>query len=95
MRALQALVIFLGILIVAGLTLVVALMIQRPESKSVTGSPSIARLDVPRDFRVAEMAATGGRVVLRLDAKDGRQRLLVFDPVSGATSRILDIGTQP
>lgn len=93
MRALQALVAFLGILIFVGLGLVGFAMIQRPKPAPAE-APAIADrtagVIMPEGYRVAEMAATADRVVLRLDAADGRQKILILDPATGLVTRSLD-----
>ncbi len=85
MRSIQALVIVMGILIVGGMTLVGYQIV------TTVGEPSSARasfgeveLALPPGARVVDMAAIDDRLVLRIEAGDGRQRLLVLDPSTGA-----------
>ncbi len=96
MRALQALVAFLGILIFLGLGLVVYAMTQGPKSSSALRIVATvpAHFVLPSGFHIAEMATTADRVVLRLDASDGRQRLVILDPGTGLVVRTIDtVGT--
>lgn len=89
MRALQALVAFLGVLIFAGLGLVGFAMMQGP--KSAAPPPAApAQFALPAGFRIAEMVATADRIILRLDSSGGRQRLVILDPGSGLVTRTLD-----
>jgi hypothetical protein len=94
MRALQALVIFQGALIVVGLIAVVAAMVYGPKHPAPTMAAASPPTDIaiPPGFRVTEMVATSDRVVIRLDGRDGAQRLLVLDPVSGAVSASIGTG---
>ena len=41
-------------------------------------------LALPPGARVVDMGVTGDRLVLRVEAGDGRQRLYVLDPSTGA-----------
>ena len=97
MRALQALVAFLGILILIGFGLVVFAMTQGPKSPApppfATSAP--AHFALPQGFHIAEMATTADRLILRLDASDGRQRVVILDPGTGLVTRTLDTAGAP
>ena len=98
MRALQALVAFLGILIIAGLGLVVIAMMQGPKSgvpKPIAVAAAPSPFALPSGYRVAEMVATADRLILRLESQDGRQRLVILDPGSGLVTRTLDTAGAP
>lgn len=99
MRALQALVAFLGVLIFVGLGLVVLAMTQGPKSGAPAPIPATAmatsRFALPAGYHVAEMVATADRVVLRLDSVDGRQQLIILDPATGLVTRTLSATGAP
>ncbi len=85
MRSIQALVIVMGILIVGGMTLVgyrIVTAVGEPSSAPVSFGE--VELALPPGARVVDMAAIDDRLVLRIEAGDGRQRLIVLDPSTGA-----------
>lgn len=98
MRALKALVIVMGVLIVIGLGVVVVTIVKRSarlaDSSSTT---SFGRTDVavPPGSRVVETAVDGHRLVLRLTLADGRDRLLVVDLRTGREAGTIDLTPRP
>lgn len=98
MRALKALVIGMGLLIVLGLVVLIFAAVDRslvpgestPESSakapSATTLPKMARsatIELPPGAEVVETAVGDGRIVLRLRLPDGSGRLLLLDAASG------------
>lgn len=84
MRALKALVVFLGLLIAAGLALLTYAVIgglpdARPKGFGDT------TVDLPPGCVIAEAVLAGGTLVLRADgpAERGCQRVILLDPESG------------
>ena len=89
MRALKALVIGMGVLIAAGLAVVVVTVANR----TLDGGkpPTEATLALPTGAEVLETALDGDRVALRLRLADGTTAIHVFDLATGrrlATARI-------
>ena len=89
MRALKALVIGMGVLIVAGLVTVVVTVANR----TLDGDrpPTETALALPAGAEVLETALDGNRIALRLRLPDGAQAIHVFDLATGrrvATARI-------
>ncbi len=85
MRSIQALVIVMGILIVGGMTLVgYRIVTAVGEPSAAPASFGEVELALPPGARVVDMAAIDDRLVLRIEAGDGRQRLIVLDPSTGA-----------
>ena len=85
MRSIQALVMFLGVLIVGGMTLVgYQIVTTVGEPSSAPASFGEVELALPPGARVVDMAAVEDRLVLWVEAGDGRQRLIVLDPSTGA-----------
>ena len=90
MRFLQALVVVMGVMIVAGVGVVFVTIAHRLSHPHVgpslaaapSGTPGIARIELPPGTEVEEMSSAGGRIVLRLRAAD-RESLLVLDQDSG------------
>ncbi len=85
MRSIQALVIVMGVMIVGGMTLVgYQIVTTVGEPSSAPAAFGEVELVLPPGGRVVDMAAVDDRLVLRVEAGDGRQRLLVLDPSTGA-----------
>ncbi len=85
MRSIQALVIVMGILIVGGMTLVGYQIVTTVGEPAAAHAPfGEVELALPPGARVLDMAAVDDRLVLRVEAGGGRQRLLVLDPSTGA-----------
>jgi hypothetical protein len=102
MRGLKALVIGLGVLILAGMAVVVVTIANRIADKTapevLTGpgrAPAApfgrSEVAIPKGARVVETTATAGRLVLRLELADGATRLLVLDPETGRESGAIDL----
>lgn len=90
MRALKALVIGMGVLIVIGLTVVVVKMVTilaDGPTRTADGGPGFGRLalEAPAACRIADAVAGSGTLVVRLDgpAEAGCGALYVVDPEAG------------
>lgn len=86
MRALKALVIGMGILIVIGMGLVVYGMIRQAENLSSRQTFGEASISIPPGCTVAETSSGDrGLLILRLQgaADDNCQQVLVFDILRG------------
>lgn len=97
MQALKWLVILMGALIVAGVTVLGVTVFQRAQrlaGKDAAPPPAArpaplrgfdaARLALPEGGRIVEMTAEGERLILRLRLGDGAERLVFIDMGSGA-----------
>lgn len=87
MRSIQTLVIVMGILIVGSMTLVgyqIVTTVGEPPAAPASFGEVEVEVALPPGARVLDMAAIGDRLVLRVEGGDGRQRLLVLDPSTGA-----------
>jgi hypothetical protein len=102
MRGLKALVISLGILIVAGMAVVAVTVANRigdraeparPAAPAATAGTPFGRAEVaiPKGARVVETAVSGGRLVVRLELAGGATRLLVLDPDTGRAAGAVDL----
>lgn len=98
MKALKALVIILGVMIVAGIAVIGVTIYHRATNlvnSPVPGStepavrtgfgPGFGRvaLDLPPGSRVVEMTAEGDRLILRLRLADGGRQILILDMATG------------
>jgi hypothetical protein len=90
MRAIKGLVVFLGVLLVAGLGLLgYGLYAKKPPNKGMSPAPAgvtaefgAVSVPVPAGSRIEQMTSAGERVVLRLSGP-GPEHLLVVDPAQG------------
>ncbi len=98
MQALKALVIVLGVMIVAGIAVIgmtiyhrATNLVNSPEPRPAepavrTGlGPGVGKmaLELPAGSRVVEMTAEGDRLILRLRLADGGRRILILDMATG------------
>ncbi len=88
MRALKAIVIGMGVLIILGVILLVVLLAQKSGDKigSVLTEgkpPVIADIVLPAGAQVVETRVGGERIVLRLRLPDGKVRLIILDAATG------------
>jgi hypothetical protein len=87
MKALKAVVIGMAVLIVVGMTVVIVTIVNRlgkGRATAVPAAPIAATLDLPAGCSVAEMAAAGERLALRLAGSGDCRQILLLDPASGA-----------
>lgn len=90
MKALKALVIGMGILILLGLAVVIAAIVARVggDDETADSGPGFGtlHLGLPESCRIADARPADGKLVLRLagPAKDGCGDLIVVDPAEGA-----------
>lgn len=109
MRALKALVIFMGVLIILGLVVLgYGLYIKAKKVTSeapptlaaapdrpVTGEFGDVQLKMPLGATVEQMEAVAGRLVVRL-AGNGSDRIIIIDPLTGrVTGTIALVPTAP
>jgi uncharacterized protein DUF6476 len=87
-RALKALVIGMGVLIVAGTVTLVVLVVQRAGGGLAgvggAGAPQALALGQPEGARIAGIAAAeGGAIAVWVTRPDGEDRVLLVDPRRG------------
>lgn len=92
MRGLKALVIGMGILIVAGLVIVGWAVVNQAGNLS-NGSKGFdpAAIDLPAGAVVRETRLDGNRIVVRIDLAAGGSRLLILDARTGELSGTIDL----
>ncbi len=94
MRTLKALVIGMGVLIVAG-TAVIAVMIARrgDDGGAASGGVSItpAKIALPAGARVIETALDGDRIALRIALTGGGERVMIIDARTGRRIGAVDL----
>lgn len=89
MKPLLALVIIMGVLIVAGLVVVVVTIVSRMGSGNVTASHAAAApfaavdLPIPAGCEVKETTTADNRLILRLGSGERCNQVLIVDMASG------------
>lgn len=102
MRALVALTIFMGVLIVAGLAVIVVTIVHRvsapkPELAAVTaaaGAPGHATVALPPGAAILNVTGVGDRLVLHVATPQGGDALITLDPATGAVIETIDLVPQ-
>jgi len=99
MQALKALVIVLGVLILAAAA-VVAVTIYNRATEGLEGAGSAAgfgvkQMPLPAGAELEDMTASGERLVLRVRMADGSRRIMVVDLATGAPLGELDFTPAP
>ena len=88
MRALKVLTVVMGVMILAGTAVLVAVIIHRAGGGTAGSATFAVVLDEPAGTRIAAIAAAGDRLAVRLQG-GGADRVVLVDPRSGAvTGRI-------
>jgi hypothetical protein len=95
MRTLRILVTVMGIVIIVGFGVVIAVVAGRLSRGGVTAAHSFgaANIDIPRGARIAAMTTAQDRLILEIILPDGRPQLVVIDLVTG--TRLGTIGLNP
>jgi hypothetical protein len=92
MRALKVLVVVMGVLLVAGFTVVTITIMRRIGERATPPTPEAAvhlaafgntSVMLPADSLVMEVEGAGDRILLRLDLANGTEMLLVLDAATG------------
>jgi hypothetical protein len=89
-RALKALVIIMGVMIVAAVIVIVVTIINRTQDMAQRAKPYEVEIDVPAG-EVVGMAADGDQVILRYRLPDGRERLVIVDASRGRIRGAIDL----
>ena len=99
MRALKALVIFMGVVIVLGVTVIFVTIFNRLQNGTLSQNASpdsgfATQVGVPAGS-LAGITADGGRIVLRYELSGGGVRLVVIDSSSGRRLGVVDLVEEP
>jgi hypothetical protein len=81
--ALKALVIGMGVLIVAGTVTLVVLLVQRASGPSGTAATASVVLGEPAGSRIGGIAATERGLAIWVVRPEGGDRVILVDPASG------------
>ena len=94
-RALTIAVIFMGLLIVAGVTVIVATAAHRMARPAAPRPFVAAPLDLPPGAHIETVGVGADRLVLDLVLPDGNRQLLVIDLASGRRLGTIPLHTSP
>jgi hypothetical protein len=95
MQGLKILVIAMGVLILAGVTVLVVTVASRVKGGSAGRSFGAASLVLPKGCHVVEMTTAGARLGLRLGDGPDCQLILLVDPESGQETGRISLLAQP
>jgi hypothetical protein len=95
MRTLKVLVVVMGIMLIGGFAVLVAVIAGRLSYKGGAPRSFAAAIDIPRGARIEAMAAGADRLVLDVVLPEGSRQLLVIDLTTGARLGIVELRTTP
>jgi hypothetical protein len=99
MRGLKILVVVMGIMLIVGFTVLVAVVaarMPRSGSSSITARAfNGSAIDIARGARIEAMAAGTDRLVLALALPEGGRQLLIIDLATGARLGTIELHTSP
>lgn len=83
-RLLKIVVIVLGLFILLGLGVLLAVIGQRIDASANTAPPeALAPITLPDGARILEISLDGGRIALRMELPGGAEEIAIFDLSSG------------
>ena len=97
MRGLKALVIIMGMLIVAGFAVIVVTLINRSvggdgaPAKTVAAKPYNTKIPIPDGARIVDTEAGDGRLIIHLTLPDAESQILIVDPATGRRIGTIDL----
>ncbi len=105
MRALIALTVFMGVLIIAGLAVIVVTILHRMSAPKVglethlisrpPPPPDHAIIALPPGAGILGMTGVGDRLVLHVATPEGGDTLITLDPATGIVLETIDLVPQP
>jgi hypothetical protein len=98
-RTLKLLVIVMGVMLVAGVAILIVTVAGRVSRNGagLAGSPPFAApsIDLPQGARIETMAVASDRLVIDVVLADGTRQLLVLDLVTGRRLGTIPLRTTP
>ena len=95
MGALKVLVVLMGITLVGGFAVLIALIGGRLSSHSGGPRSFAAAIEIPRGARIEAMTAGADRLVLDMITPEGGRQLLIIDLTTGARLGTIELRTAP
>ncbi len=93
MRALTAVTIFMGVLIVVGTGALIAVIVHRSTAPAPPPGPLALHLAEPAGTQIAAIASAGDRLAVELKG-GGPDRVVLVDPHSGTVTGQITLGTR-
>ncbi len=94
MKAIKAVVIIMGVLILAGMVALVYGMTRQFDRMGATGKADVLGAlssPLPQDWQTRHLAVGDGRIVLEAQGPDGRAALFLYDLDSGKPLGRIDL----
>ena len=91
MGTIKAVVIGMGVLILAGFIVVAVALVMRLQDADAPSEAYRNLITLPAGARIAETQVTDDRIVLRLQAEDGSQSLLILNAADGSERGRIDL----
>jgi hypothetical protein len=95
MRTLKVLVVVMGIMLIGGVGVLVAVIAGRLSHKGAAPRSFAAAIDVPPGARIEAMATGADRLVLAMVLPEGGRQLLVIDLTTGARIGTVELRAAP
>ncbi|HZT89016.1 MAG TPA: DUF6476 family protein [Stellaceae bacterium] len=98
MRALQALVIVMGIMIVGGIATLGVLIVSRAAHRTAgpaAEQTAVGPIQIPHDAHIEQISVGGDRIVVALALSDGGRRLLILDLSTGRQLHAIELRPAP
>jgi hypothetical protein len=95
MGRMKAVVIGMGVLILAGFVTVAVTLVMRAQGGSAPRQPFQNLVTLPAGAAVVETRMGDGQIVLRLQANDGSQLLVVLSATDGSVRGRINLAVQP
>jgi hypothetical protein len=92
MRFLKIAVVVMGVLIIAGTTTLVVVIVHRLSVSTASRSAAPVPLDEPAGTRIVALAAVSNGVALALTGGGEADRVVVIDPATGRVVRRIGLG---
>jgi hypothetical protein len=95
MRALKILVVVMGVMLIGGFAVLVAVIAGRLSRGGNVPRSFAAAIDIPRDARIEAMTVGTDRLVLELVLPEGGRQLVVVDLATGARLGTIELRAAP
>jgi len=96
MRALKIIVVVMGVMLIGGFAILVAVIASRlGRGGNTARSFAATTIDIPHDARIEAMTAGTDRLVLDLVLPEGQRQLVVIDLGTGTRLGTIDLHTAP